>query len=56
MPNSVSRSGAEEGVILSDVMGSGPITEGDFSIAGFSTVGSCLLDLPRPPAGFNNRF
>ena len=29
---------------------------GDFSISGFPTVGSCLLDLPRPPAGFNNRF
>ena len=55
-PNPVSRSGAEEGVILGDVMGSGPITESDFSIAGFSTVGSCLLDLPQPVAGFNNRF
>ena len=55
-PNPVSRSGAEEGVILDDVMRSGPITEGDFSIAGFPTVGSCLLGLPRPAAGFNNRF
>ena len=54
--NPVSRSGTDEGVILGDVMGSGPTTEGDFSIAGFSTVGSCLLDLPLPPAGFNNRF
>ena len=54
--NPVNRSGTDEGVMLGDVMGSGPTTEGDFSIAGFPTVGSCLLDLPRPPAGFNNRF
>ena len=55
-PNPISRSGAEEGVILGDAMGSGLITESDFSIAGFPTVGFCLLDLPRPVTGFNNRF
>ena len=31
-PNPISRSGAEEGVILGDAMGSGLITESDFSI------------------------
>ena len=54
--NPTSRSGAEEGVILGDVMGSGLIAESDLSIAGFPTVCSCLLDLPQPVAGFNNRF
>ena len=37
-------------------MGPGLIIESDLSIADFPTVGSCLLDLPQPPAGFNNRF
>ena len=55
-PKPISRSGAEEGVILGDAVGSGLVNENDFSIAGFPTVGSCLLDLPQPVAGFNNRF
>ena len=37
-------------------MGPGLTIESDLSIADFPTVGSCLLDLPQPPAGFNNRF
>ena len=37
-------------------MGPGPTIESALFIAGFPTVGSCLLDLPQPPAGFNNRF
>ena len=55
-PNLISRSGAEEGVILGDAMGSGLINESDFSIAGFPTIGSCLLDLSQLVACFNNRF
>ena len=43
-------------MILEDAVGSGLINEDDVSIAGFPTVGSCLLDLPQPVAGFNNRF
>ena len=37
-------------------MGPGPTIESALFIAGFPTVGSCLLDLPQPPAEFNNRF
>ena len=55
-PKPISRSGAEERMILEDAVGSGLVNENDFSIAGFPTVGSCLLDLPQPVAGFNNRF
>ena len=37
-------------------MGPGLTIESDLSIADFPTVGSCLLDLPQPPTGFNNRI
>ena len=47
--NSVNRSNTDEGVMLGDIMGPGPTSESDLSIAGFLTVGSCLLDLPQPP-------
>ena len=48
---------SDEGrVMLSDIMGAGSTIESDISIADFPTIGSCLLDLQPPPAGFNNRF
>ena len=56
MPKPISRSCTEERVILGDAVGSGLTNESDFSIAGFPTIGSCLLDLPQPVAGFTNRF
>ena len=43
-------------MILSDIMGAGSSIESDISIADFPTIGSCILDLLPPPAGFNNRF
>ena len=56
MPNLINRRGAEEVMMVGDATGPALITATDFSIAGFPTVGFCLLDLPRPVAGFNNRF
>ena len=54
--NFVNRSSTEEGAILGDIMGAGLTIESDLSITDFPNVGSCLLDLQPPPAGFNNRF
>ena len=56
MPNLINRTGAEEVVIVGDATGSALVTETDFSIAGFPSVGSCISDLPQPVAGFTNRF
>ena len=48
-PNSVRRSGAEEGVILSGVMGSGPTIEDDFPIAGFLLLAPASLTFHDRP-------
>ena len=56
MPNLINRTGAEEVVMVGDATGSALVTETDFSIAGFPSVGSCISDLPQPVAGFTNRF
>ena len=56
MPNLINRTGAEEVVMVGDATGSALVTETDFSIAGFPSVGSCLSDLPQQVAGFTNRF
>ena len=54
--NSFNSLGDEGRVILSDTMGAGSTFESDISIAYLPTIGSCLVDLPPPPAGFINRF
>ena len=54
--NSFNSLGDEGRVILSDTMGAGSNFESDISIADLPTIGSCLVDLPPPPAGFINRF